>query len=205
MILKTLTVLAISAFVYSAAPHPEVAKFFKLDSPEATIAVEKVNVPAPSATLATAPLTQPQAETPKPTCDPATQWVRADNGECIDKPAETPPAATPHVPVTTEAAGSGSCDLAYNYNWPARTARAICLAESGGNAGAANWNDHHGQCSGSFSLMQVGCFWYPYYGYSASDYYNGSVNMAIAYKIWERQGGFGAWTTYTSGKYQRYY
>ena len=61
--------------------------------------------------------------------------------------------------------------------------------------------DNHGTCRGSYSLMQVGCFWYYHYGYSDKDFHNPKINMEIAYKIYKRQNSFRAWTTYTSGKY----
>ncbi len=96
------------------------------------------------------------------------------------------------------------CELAYNYDWPQSTAYAICMAESSGNQDAVNWSDNHGTCIGSFSLWQVGCFWYSYYGYSANDFYNPDINVEIAYKIYKRQGSFNAWTTYTRGSYLRY-
>jgi hypothetical protein len=41
-----------------------------------------------------------------------------------------------------------NCDLAFNYDWDARIARAICLAESGGNPEAVNWGDGHNTCRG---------------------------------------------------------
>lgn len=101
--------------------------------------------------------------------------------------------------------GTGSCNLVYNYSdWPANIAYGICMAESSGNPGASNFNDIHHNCAGSFSLMQVACFWYPHYGYSSSDYYDGAINVDIAHRIWQSQGGFGAWTTYTAGKHLRF-
>lgn len=108
------------------------------------------------------------------------------------------------TPVVGPVLPSGDCSLVNNYDWPRDIARAVCLAESGGNANATNWGDNHGKCVGSFSLMQVGCFWYPYFGYSEADFYNPVVNMEIAYRIYQRQGGFGAWSAYTKGAYLRY-
>jgi len=99
---------------------------------------------------------------------------------------------------------SGDCSLAFNYPWPQKIAYAVCMAESGGRVGAVNWGDNHGSCIGSFSLFQLGCFWYPYYGYSSADFYNPKVNVEIAFKIWQRQGGFGAWSAYTNGAFNRY-
>jgi Lysozyme like domain len=122
--------------------------------------------------------------------------VSAQEPEPIVEPVE-PPAVEQPKP-------TGDCSLAYNYDWPQRTAYAICMAESRGRATATNMGDNHGKCQGSYGLMQVGCFWFPYYGYSVSDGHNPRINMEVAYKIYKRQGGFGAWTTYTGGKYIKY-
>lgn len=108
------------------------------------------------------------------------------------------------VPEAPKPVVSGDCSLAYNYDWPQPVAHAVCMAESTNNVNAVNMGDNHKVCIGSFSLMQVACFWYPYYGYSEADYYNPQVNMQIAYNIWKRQGGFQAWSAYTTGKYLRY-
>lgn len=118
--------------------------------------------------------------------------------EAPQAPIEPIPVPEPQpepTPVVEPPVTSSDCSLVNNYDWPRDIARGICLAESGGNPNAVNWGDNHGKCVGSFSLMQVGCFWYPYFGYSEADFYNPIVNMDIAYKIWQRQGGFGAWTT----------
>lgn len=207
-ILGIVTILVFAAVTLVARPTAQAHEFFKLDRPADVSQPEMVKDTEQELKPLTQAPVQPESKPAEPTpVTPVTcrddQWVRADNGQCLDKPKQAP-TATPHVPVSTAGGGSGSCDLAYNYSWPARTARAICLAESGGNPGATNMGDNHGKCSGSYGLMQVGCFWYPYYGYNSSHYYNGTINMDIAFKIWERQGGFGAWTTYTSGKYYKY-
>lgn len=214
--IQIVAVIVLAVGVYTVAPSEETARFFKLDSPADVQSVEVVKDTTPKPERHTEAVTASQEKRPKPPSpkpEPKQcredQWVRADNGECLDKPKVEAPSETVAVEATPEpaparVASSGGCELAYNYDWPAQTAYGICMAESTGNANAANWNDHHGSCSGSFSLMQVGCFWYPYYGYSSADYYNPSVNMEIAYKIWQRQGGFGAWTTYTAGLHLRY-
>jgi Lysozyme like domain len=106
------------------------------------------------------------------------------------------------APAIVSPLASGNCDLAFSYDWPQQVAYAVCMAESGGNTNATNMNDNHGSCVGSYGLFQVGCFWYGYYGYEIS--HDPNVNAQIAYNIWKRQGGFGAWTTYTSGKYLKY-
>lgn len=109
---------------------------------------------------------------------------------------------TPNVPETP--VKRVGCEIAYNYDWPQKIAYAVCMAESGGNQNAHNATDNHRTCMGSFSLFQVGCFWYPYYGYSENDFYNPEINTQIAYNIWKRQGGFRAWSAYNNGSYLRY-
>lgn len=100
---------------------------------------------------------------------------------------------------------SGDCSLVNRYDWDVRVARAVCLAESSGIVSKVNMNDNHGSCRGSYSLMQVGCFWYPFYGYSSGQFFDPNVNVAIAYKIWQRSGqSFNQWTAYTSGAYVKY-
>ncbi len=96
-------------------------------------------------------------------------------------------------------ANVGGCEqyrgLVSQYDWDVNTAMAVMRAESSCNPNAVNWGDNHGVCKGSFSLMQVGCFWYPHFGYAESDRYKPEVNVAVAYKIWQKSG-FNPWTTY---------
>lgn len=109
------------------------------------------------------------------------------------------------APKPVEPTYSGDCSLVNNYtDWPTNVAYAVCKAESGGNVYSHNTTDNHGSCVGSYSLMQVGCFWYPYYGYSSADFYNPVVNIEIAHNIWKRQGGFNAWSAYTNNSYLKY-
>ena len=89
---------------------------------------------------------------------------------------------------------TGDCMLAYNYDWNADIAYQVCMKESGGRADATNWTDNHGKCMGSYGLWQIGCFWFPYYGYGEAAYYNPQINTEIAYNIWKRQGNFKAWS-----------
>jgi len=110
-------------------------------------------------------------------------------------------ASTEPLRASVELAG---CGLAYKYDWPADTAKAVCMAESRGRTTATNMSDGHHNCDGSYGLMQVGCFWAPYYGHKVEDLYNPEVNMELAYKIYKRTDSFGAWTTYTRGLYRNY-
>lgn len=130
-------------------------------------------------------------------CDRATEWIYPD-GSCHAKAKEardsiaSSTVKTPSKPSTT-----GGCELVYNYsNWDTNVAHAVCMAESGGNTNAANYNDNHGKCIGSFGLMQLACFWIP----NPTDPY---ANIAKANEIWSRSG-WQPWGAYTSGKYLKY-
>lgn len=93
--------------------------------------------------------------------------------------------------------------LVAQYSWNVDVAMAVMQAESSCNPNAVNWTDNHRVCKGSFSLMQVGCFWYPHFGYTIDTKFNPEINISIAYKIWERSG-FSPWSTYTNGAYLKY-
>ena len=120
------------------------------------------------------------------------------------EPVRAPIVEPPKPPEPKPVVRTGNCSLVNNYDWPKQTAYGICMAESKGNSSATNVGDNHGKCRGSYGLMQVGCFWFPYYGYAVSQGHDAEINMKVAYQIYKRQGGFGAWTTYTSGKYKQY-
>jgi hypothetical protein len=78
------------------------------------------------------------------------------------------------------------------------TARAICYAESGGNANASNYNDKHNGCIGSFGLMQIACI---HTGKIAE--YDPVKNMDKAFEIYSRQG-WKPWGAYTNGSYLKF-
>lgn len=130
-------------------------------------------------------------ENPK-NCDTAKEWILPD-GSCKAKEAESIASSS----VATTTATTGNCDLVYNYsNWNQSIAYAVCMAESGGNSNAANYNDNHGSCRGSFGLMQLACFWIP----NPTD---PIANMAKANEIYSRSG-WKPWGAYTSGAYTKY-
>ena len=56
---------------------------------------------------------------------------------------------------------SGDCEqyrgLVAQYSWNVETVLAIMKAESGCNPNAANLNDNHRVCMGSFGLLQISC------------------------------------------------
>lgn len=204
---------------YSFRPTEEAHAFFKISPPAASSDVETVKTASAEQTrLKPAPV-QPQEQpptpiepvvepTPAPVVCAEDQWVRADGGGCLDKPVEpvvqAAPAAVavaavkPHVPVTYSGGGSGSCDLASNYSWPSRTARAICMAESGGRPGAVgDTSTAYPSCG----LMQIRTLpGRP----SCEQLKDGGFNMDYAYNMWKGQG-FSPWSAYTNGAYLRYY
>jgi hypothetical protein len=144
---------------------------------------------------------EPVKDTPPPVdivkenpnkCDQATEWIYPD-GTCHKKAVESIASST----TAPTASSSGGCELVRNYtNWNVDVAYAVCMAESGGNSNAANYNDNHGKCVGSFGLMQLACFWIP----NPTD---PNANMAKANEIWSRSG-WSPWGAYTSGKYLKY-
>lgn len=124
-------------------------------------------------------------------CDMETQYVRKDNLECIDKPVQQ---ETRTVRTTTASAGCEQYRSAVSeYDWNANIAMAVMKAESGCNPNAANHNDHHGQCVGSFGLMQLACL-------HTDNPRNPSENIRVAYQIYSRQG-WQPWGAYTNGSY----
>lgn len=94
------------------------------------------------------------------------------------------------------AAQTGGCSLVNNYNWDTRVAYAVCMAESGGNSMASNWNDNHGSCIGSHGLMQIACI-------HGGVFHDPVQNMNKAYEIYQRSG-WQPWGAYTSGAYARF-
>ena len=125
-------------------------------------------------------------------CDTNTEWIYPD-GSCHKKQTESIASST----TAPTASSSGGCELVRNYtNWNVDVAYAVCMAESGGNSNAANYNDNHGSCVGSFGLMQLACFWIP----NPTD---PNANIAKANEIYSRSG-WSPWGAYTSGKYLKY-
>jgi hypothetical protein len=72
---------------------------------------------------------------------------------------------------------------------------AVMQAESGCNPQAANWQDQHSTCTGSFGLFQIACF--------DGQVYDPIQNIAIAWQKYQSRG-WQPWGAYTSGKYLRF-
>lgn len=159
-------------------------------SPE--VKAEEVKEPVKDTPKETPPTTVDVVKDNPNKCDTNTEWIYPD-GSCHKKQAESIASST----TAPTASSSGGCELVRNYtNWDTNVAYAVCMAESGGNTNAANYNDNHGKCIGSFGLMQLACFWIP----NPTD---PNANMAKANEIWSRSG-WSPWGAYTSGKYLKY-
>ena len=126
-------------------------------------------------------------------CDLDKQWVRKDNLGCIDKPVQTEVRVSVNHPVGCE----NYRHIVERYSWDVRTAMAVMRAESGCNPNAANWQDSHHNCQGSFGLFQLGCFW-------TDTPFDPSHNIAKAFEIYSRSG-WQPWGAYTNGSYLKYY
>ena len=86
----------------------------------------------------------------------------------------------------------------YNYDWDVNVAYAVCMAESGGNPNAINWNDQHNGCVGSAGLFQIACIHTNY-----SHELDPQRNVQKAYEIYKRSG-WGPWGAWSSGAYLKY-
>lgn len=135
-----------------------------------------------------APEVKPAEPAPEPPkidpngCEAQGMWYRADNNECIPKPAA---AATNAAPTGS---GSGSCQAEIaKYDWNQSVATAVMLAESGGDTGIVNYNpatlDH-----------SVGCFQVNIWGANArtrpsqAALQNAATNVEFAYGIYRGNG-----------------
>lgn len=154
------------------------------------VKAEEVKEPVKDAPKETVPVDVVKENPNK--CDTNAEWIYPD-GTCHKKNVESIASSS----VAPTASTSGNCDLVRNYtNWDTSVAYAVCMAESGGNSNAANYNDNHGTCVGSFGLMQLACFW-------ISNPTDPTANMAKANEIYSRSG-WSPWGAYTSGKYLKY-
>lgn len=141
-------------------------------------------------------------------CDLKTQYVRKDNLECLDKPVQQ---KEPQRTVRTAATSTGGCEqyrsIVNQYDWNTDVAMAVMEAESTEwvngkrvpcHRNAANWNDHHGSCQGSFGLFQLACL---HKGkLNGRSFSNPAANIAAAHQIYS-QGGWTQWGAYTNGSY----
>lgn len=104
------------------------------------------------------------------------------------------PAETPH--------SVQGCELAYNYKWDARTAAAICEAESGGASDRVG-DDYviAGIYAPSCGLMQIRTLdGRP----SCDELKDPTVNMEWAYKISNGGTDWTPWSVYNNGNYRKF-
>lgn len=122
-------------------------------------------------------------------CDTKTQYIRADNFQCIDKKQATKSQTT--YPVGCERYRP----LVEKYDWDVRIAMAIMQAESSCNPNAANWNDNHGVCKGSFGLFQISCH--------GGAIYDPAANVQVAWQKYQARG-WQPWGAFTNGSYLKF-
>lgn len=108
----------------------------------------------------------------------------------------TTPQNTPQANNSEVVIGTGACDIVKNYSWDVKIAYAVCMAESGGNPNAANLNDRHNGCIGSYGLMQIACI-------HGGIFYDPKQNMDKAFEIYNRSG-WKPWGAWSSGAYLRH-
>jgi hypothetical protein len=159
--------------------------------------VDKSKNVGPAKPAAVTPLPQAPVPTPAPTpapvvidpngCEARGLHYRADNNECIPNPAPAAPAPQAAAPIPT---GGADCELARSLinqysDWNHDVAFAVMKQESGCNPLAANWNDNHGSCVGSFGLFQVSCL--------NGQLYDPGENVRQAFAMW-RQSGWQPWS-----------
>ena len=107
----------------------------------------------------------------------------------------------PVVAIETATGPYSGCDLVYSYAWDTATARAVCLAESGGNPNAYNGANYNG--TNDAGLMQINSIHVISGLIGDQERFNPELNMKAAYAIY-KGSGFRAWAAYTSGAYLKY-
>lgn len=143
------------------------------------------------------PLTGTAATPPRLTTTTAVKTHAAPKLVAHDVAAITPaPAVVAPLPTIQlpNIACAQYASLFEQYNWNVHTAVAICQAESSGIASqvsdpAINYDD-----VSDFGLMQI----------HGVDILDPAQNIAYAYYHKYLTQGWGAWSTYNSGKYQQY-
>ena len=100
-----------------------------------------------------------------------------------------------------ESVKASGCDIASLYDWDVTVAKAICLAESGGNPQAYNGKNRNG--TNDAGLMQINSIHVDSGLISSEDRFNPEKNMASAYAIY-KGSGFKAWSGFVSNKYKEF-
>lgn len=122
---------------------------------------------------------------------------KIDEVEEIPNPTPKTPQSAPETPTST-------CEAEIlKYDWDTRIARAVMLAESGGNPNAVNDNPRTRDYS-------VGCFQINLYGDlrksrpSEAELKNPEINVRYAYNLWKSTGWARSWGAYSNGSYKKY-
>lgn len=123
--------------------------------------------------------------------------AKMDKVEEIPTPAPKKPQSAPKTPTST-------CEAEIlKYDWDTRIARAVMLAESGGNPNAVNNNPRTRDYS-------VGCFQVNLYGNlrknrpSEAELKNPEINVRWSYNLWKSTGWARSWGAYSNGSYKKY-
>ena len=123
---------------------------------------------------------------------------KADTAPVTPKPTPAPvaaPAPVQAAPAQPTASGCGQYRALFaQYSWNVDTAVAICQAESGGNPEAVSNASINYDHVSDYGLMQL-------HGVDITD---PAANVAYAYYHKYLTQGWGAWSTYTSGRYARF-
>jgi soluble lytic murein transglycosylase-like protein len=110
-----------------------------------------------------------------------------------DQPPVNVPPEAPKTP--------GNCDAVDAYNWNTDIARAICMAESGGNPEATGYNSNGTADRG---LMQVNSIHADLVGGNVTALYDPATNIKIAYSLSHEGTNWTAWSAYNNGSYRKF-
>lgn len=95
------------------------------------------------------------------------------------------------------------CELANKYPWNTKIAYAICMAESGGNAHADNIG-LNSDGSNDKGLYQINSIHVASGLITDQDRFDPVKNVDAAYTIY-KGSGWRAWSTFSNGRYLRWY
>jgi hypothetical protein len=158
-------------------------------------AVSTASTTATTASSVT-PTFNPNDPSTWPTC-PTGDIVWASNGTCHPPAVNTDVSSSSVTETNTTVVNYASGCSTYasdfeQYSWDSSIAMAICMAESGGNPDAVSPTNDYG-------LMQI----HDGLDIYGTQIYDPSFNISIAYQKYVDQG-WHAWTTYTTGAFERY-
>ena len=122
--------------------------------------------------------TEKQVEVPKPHVETVAVKEEVATPPPAPQPERPAPVATPvqAYPTNCEAYRP----IISKYGWNVEVAMNVMRVESGCNPNAANLNDNHGVCIGSFGLFQISCH--------GGQIYNPEQNIAAAWAKYQARG-----------------